>query len=57
MLRNGNVLHMSELDTAFYSIAKENGVADKRCSRKVTEQLLQDEIPGIEFRKPKRVNE
>lgn len=48
---------MSELDTAFYSIAKENGVADKRCSRKVTEQLLQDEIPGIEFRKPKRVNE
>ena len=25
MLRNGNVLHMSELDTAFNSIVKENG--------------------------------
>ena len=57
MLRNGNVLHMSELDTAFNSITKENGVADKTCSRKVMKQLLQDEIPGIEFHKPKRVNE
>ena len=57
MLRNGNVLHMSELDTAFNSIAKENGVADKMCSRKVIKQLLQDEIPGIELHKPKRVNE
>ena len=57
MLRNGNVLHMSELDTAFNSIAEENGVADKTCSRKVMKQLLQDEIPGIEFHKPKRVNE
>ena len=57
MLRNGNVLHMSELHTAFSSIAKENGVADKTYSRKVMKQLLQDEIPGIEFHKPKRVNE
>ena len=56
MLRNGNVLHMSELDTAFNSIAKENGVADKTCSRKLIKQLLQDEIPGIELHKPKRVN-
>ena len=56
MLRNGNVLHMSELDTAFNSIAKENRVADKICSRKVVKQLLQDKIPGIEFHKPKRVN-
>ena len=48
---------MSELDTAFNSIAKENGVADKTCSRKVWKQLLPDEIPGIEFHKPKRGNE
>ncbi|XP_068739370.1 uncharacterized protein [Montipora capricornis] len=34
MIRNGNVLHMSELNTAFNSIAKENGVADKTCSVK-----------------------
>jgi len=57
MLKNGNVLRMSELDTAFNSIAKENGVADKTCSRKVVKQLLQDEISGIEFHKPTRVNE
>jgi len=56
MLRNGNVPRMSELDTAFDSIAKENGVADKTCSRKVVKQLLQDEISGIEFHKPTRVN-
>lgn len=48
---------MSELDTAFNSIAKENGVADKACSREVIKKLLQDEIPGIEFHKPRRVNE
>ena len=53
MLRNGNVLHLSELDTAFNSIAKENGLAEKTSSRRVVKQLLQDEIPG----KPKRVNE
>ena len=45
-----------ELDTAFNSIAKENGVADKTCNSKVVKQLLQDEIPGVEFHKPKRVN-
>lgn len=52
ILRNGNVLHMSEWGTAFNSIAKENGGADKTCSRKVVKQLLQDKIPGIEFHKP-----
>ena len=57
MLRNENVLRMSELDTAFNSIAKENGVADKTCSCKVVKQLLQDKISGIEFHKPTRVNE
>lgn len=48
---------MSKLDTAFNIIAKENGVADKTCSRKVMKQPLTDEILGIEFQKPKRVNE
>lgn len=43
---------MSEWGTAFNSIAKENGGADKTCSRKVVKQLLQDKIPGIEFHKP-----
>ena len=45
------------LQSAFESILEENNVPDASCKRKVLKQLLQKEIPDIEFHKPKRVNE
>ena len=56
-LRNGNVLLMSELQDAYNSILKENGVDDKTVSRKSLKDILISEINDVEFNKPKRVNE
>ncbi|XP_068696007.1 uncharacterized protein [Montipora foliosa] len=56
-LHNGKIATMSELLSAFESILEENNVPDASCKRKVLKQLLQKEIPDIEFHKPKRVNE
>ena len=56
-LHNGKIATMSELQSAFESILEENNVPDASCKRKVLKQLLQKEIPDIEFHKPKRVNE
>lgn len=56
-LRNGNVLVMSDLEVRYQSILKENGKSSKPLSRKALKQLLLSEIDGIEFHKPKRVNE
>ncbi|XP_068742068.1 uncharacterized protein [Montipora capricornis] len=56
-LQNGKIATMSELLSAFESILEENNVPDASCKRKVLKQLLQKEIPDIEFHKPKRVNE
>ena len=56
-LRNGNVLIMSDLQAAYDSILKENGVDNKTCSRKAIKQLISSEIDEVEFPKPKRVNE
>ena len=56
-LKNGNVLNMSDLHAAYDSILKENGVADNTCNRKTLKQLIQNDITGVEFHKPKRVNE
>ena len=56
-LKNGNVLKMSELQAAYDSILKENGVDNKTCNHKVLKQLIQSEIDEVEFHKSKRVNE
>ncbi|XP_068695961.1 uncharacterized protein [Montipora foliosa] len=56
-LHNGKIATMSELQSAFESTLEENNVPDASCKRKVLKQLLQKEIPDIEFHKPKRVNE
>ena len=56
-LKNGNVLNMSELHTSYDCISKDNGLADQSCSRKTLRQMIQNEIPGIEFHKPKKANE
>ncbi|KAK2563742.1 hypothetical protein P5673_012729, partial [Acropora cervicornis] len=56
-LKSGKVLIMSELQAAYDSILKENGVDNKICSRKVLKQLIQSEIEEVEFHKSKRVNE
>ena len=56
-LHNGKIPTMSESQSAFESILEENNVPDASCKRKVLKQLLQKEIPDIEFHKPKRVNE
>lgn len=52
-LKNGNVLKMSELQAAYDSILKENGVDNKTCNRKVLKQLIQSEIDEVEFHKSK----
>ena len=44
MLRNGNVLHMSELDTAFNSIAKENSQDDADLFNLVTKVVVPEEV-------------
>ena len=56
-LKNGNLLNMSDLHAAYDSILKENGIANKTCSRKTLKQLIQNNVAGVEFHKPKRVNE
>ena len=56
-LKSGKVLIMSELQAAYDSILKENGVDNKTCSRKVLKQLIQSEMEEDEFHKSKRVNE
>ena len=48
---------MSELHTSYDCILKDNGLADQSFSRKTLRQMIQNEIPGIEFHKPKKANE
>ena len=56
-LKEGRILTKCDLQKAFENILEENNVANPTCNRKVLRQILQDEIPNIEFHKPKRVNE
>ena len=56
-LKNENILNMSELHTSYDCILKDNGLADQSCSRKTLRQMIQNEIPGIQFHKPKKANE
>ena len=56
-LKEGKVLIMSQLQEAFKSTLEANNVVHPSCSRKVLKQLLQHEVPEMEFHKPKRVKE
>ena len=56
-LKSGKVMNMSQLQAAFDTISQENSVEGKTCSRKTIKKLIQAEVQGVEFHKPKRVNE
>ena len=56
-LRDGKIPTMSVLQAAFESMLDAHNVPDPTCNRKAVKQLLQAEIPGIEFHKAKGVNE
>lgn len=56
-LRTGTILTMSEVQEGFESTLEANNVQDPTCTRKVLKQLIQSEIPDVEFHRPKRVNE
>lgn len=56
-LREGQTLNMAELEKVYKKVLIENDVAIPSCSRKTLKQLLLTEIPGVEFHRPKRMNE
>ena len=59
-LQDGFVVSMSSLEDVYVSILTANNVKNidnsRTCRRKL-KQLIQSKIPGVEFHKPKRVNE
>jgi hypothetical protein len=56
-LREGKPLNMAELEETYTNILHENKVPNPSCSRKMLKQLVLTEIPGVEFHRPKRMNE
>lgn len=56
-LREGKILIMSELQTAYESILKANDAENCVCHRKSLKKLIQDSIPDFECHRPHRVNE
>lgn len=48
---------MAELQNAFENVMEENNVEDPSCSRKTLKQLIQREIPGVQFHRPRKANE
>ena len=56
-LKSIKIMNMSQLQAAYDAISQENNVKAKTCSRKAIKKLIQADIEGVEFRKPKRVNE
>lgn len=56
-LNVGEIVTMADLQTNFDSIMEANNVDDPTCSRKTLKQLIQREIPGVEFHRPKKINE
>lgn len=57
VLNSGQVVDMGQLTNAFASICCENNVKSKRVGRKSVKQLIEREIEGVEFHRPKRLNE
>ena len=56
-LKSIKIINMSQLQAAYDAISQENNVKAKTSSRKAIKKLIQADIEGVEFRKPKRVNE
>ena len=56
-LKSVKIINMSQLHAAYDTISQENNVKGKTCSRKAIKKLIQADIEGVEFRKPKHVNE
>lgn len=56
-LNSGEIMNMAQLQDAFECICRENNVQSKSWNRKSIKELIQREVEGVEFHKPKRVNE
>ena len=56
-LRNGEILKMSDLQSAYQNILEEHGVGSMTCNRKVLKELIKTEIDEVQFHRPERVNE
>ena len=55
-LGNGNIIPISQLQSAYEGILSANNFDDKIITWKALKQLLQNEIANIEFHRPKWVN-
>ena len=55
--KDGQVLTMAELETAYVNILKSNNATSPPCSRKTLKRQISSQIPEVEFHKPKRLNE
>ena len=49
-LRNGEILKMSDIQSAYQSILEENGVESMTCNRKVLKELIKTEIDEVQKR-------
>ena len=56
-LREGKPLNMAHLEALYIDVLHKNDVAIPSCCRKTLKQLISSQIPDVEFRSPKRVNE
>lgn len=56
-LMDGSTPDMSTLQKIYAEIQKANNVKKAECSRRTVKRILENEIPGVEFHKAKRVNE
>ena len=56
-LENGEDLNTALLHKAYEDILSFNNVTNSTSSRKMVKRLILNEVPGVEFHKPARVNE
>ena len=56
-LTDGNIITMASLQSTYMNIASENGCESPDISRKKLKDLIMEEIPNVEFCKPRKANE
>ena len=56
-LTDGSIIAMASLQSTYMNIASENGCESPDISRKKLKYLIMEEIPNVEFCKPRKVNE
>ena len=56
-LKSGKILTMARLQSAYESICEENNLKSYGSHRKAIKELITQEINGVEFHRPKQVNE